>query len=90
MDADPSLDEVVELDHCSGVHAVEHDYMNLRIAAIFIILIGSTGGALFPVLARRSKWLHVPKSVFEYVSDNSIASLPRPLTDRVITVLPST
>ena len=68
MDHDHSLDGVVELDHCSSLHAVEHDYMNLRIAAIFIILIGATGGALFPVLARRSKWLHVPKSVFEYVA----------------------
>jgi zinc transporter 1/2/3 len=69
-DHDHSLDGAVELDHCSG-HAVEHDYMNLRIAAIFIILIGATGGALFPVLARRSKWLHVPKSVFECVAPRS-------------------
>lgn len=42
--------------------------LHLRIAAIFIILIGSSSGALFPVLAKRSSWLHVPKSVFEYVS----------------------
>ncbi|KAF4610702.1 hypothetical protein D9613_006917 [Agrocybe pediades] len=39
---------------------------NLRIVAIFVILIGSSAGALFPILARRSKWLHVPKSVFDF------------------------
>lgn len=39
----------------------------LRIASIFIILIGSTSGALFPVLANRSTWLHIPKPIFECV-----------------------
>ncbi|KDR80602.1 hypothetical protein GALMADRAFT_135736 [Galerina marginata CBS 339.88] len=38
----------------------------LRIASIFIIFIGSCSGALFPVLAKRSSWLHVPKSVFDF------------------------
>ncbi|KAH9926241.1 ZIP zinc/iron transport family [Epithele typhae] len=40
---------------------------SLRIAAIFIILATSLAGALFPVLARRTKWLskHVPQPVFE-------------------------
>lgn len=41
--------------------------IGLRVASIFIILVGSMSGALFPVLARRSKWLHVPKGVFESV-----------------------
>jgi zinc transporter 1/2/3 len=40
--------------------------LNLRIASIFVILIGSTSGALFPVLAKRSSWLHVPKSIFDF------------------------
>ena len=39
----------------------------LRIASVFIILVGSMSGALFPVLAKRSSWLHVPKPVFEFV-----------------------
>ena len=39
----------------------------LRIASVFIILAGSMAGALFPVLAKRSSWLHVPKLVFEFV-----------------------
>jgi hypothetical protein len=39
----------------------------LRIASVFIILVGSMAGALFPVLAKRSSWLHVPKLVFEFV-----------------------
>ncbi len=42
-------------------------FFGLRVASIFIILVGSTFGALFPVLAKNSSWLHVPKSVFEYV-----------------------
>ncbi|KZP30637.1 ZIP-like iron-zinc transporter [Athelia psychrophila] len=41
-------------------------YFQLRIASIFIILIGSTAGATFPVLAARSSWLHVPKGLFDF------------------------
>ncbi|KAG2092547.1 ZIP-like iron-zinc transporter [Suillus cothurnatus] len=41
-------------------------YPQLRIASVFVILIGSMSGALFPVLARRSSWLHVPKAVFNF------------------------
>jgi zinc transporter 1/2/3 len=41
-------------------------YPQLRIASVFVILIGSMTGALFPVLARRSSWLHVPKAVFDF------------------------
>ncbi|KAL1748195.1 Zinc/iron permease [Schizophyllum fasciatum] len=40
--------------------------MHLRIAAIFVILVGATGGALFPVLAKRSRWLTVPPSMFNF------------------------
>lgn len=47
----------------SGGGSDEH--FHLRIAAIFIILVGSMFGALFPILAKRSKWLNLPKSVFE-------------------------
>jgi hypothetical protein len=42
------------------------DLRGLRIASVFVILIGSGCGALFPVLAKRSSWLHVPTPVFEY------------------------
>ena len=40
----------------------------LRIASVFIVMIGSMSGALFPVLARRTRWLapRVPKGVFEF------------------------
>ena len=41
--------------------------LGLRVASVFIILVTSTFGALFPVLAKRSSWLHVPKPVFESV-----------------------
>ncbi|KAG5651620.1 hypothetical protein H0H81_008025 [Sphagnurus paluster] len=42
------------------------DFFGLRVASIFIILIGSCMGALFPVLAKRSSWLHVPKAIFDF------------------------
>jgi hypothetical protein len=45
-------------------------YTGLRIASIFIIMATSMFGALFPVLARRSKWLRVPTGVFKYVTDS--------------------
>ncbi|KAJ7767022.1 ZIP-like iron-zinc transporter [Mycena maculata] len=38
----------------------------LRVASVFIILLCGTSGALFPVLAKKSSWLHVPKMVFEF------------------------
>ncbi|KAI6018366.1 Zinc/iron permease [Pisolithus marmoratus] len=41
-------------------------YTGLRIASIFIIFAGSGFGALFPVLARRSSWLHVPAPLYEF------------------------
>jgi len=62
VDADHALDA---LDCGSGGGG--DTYLNLRIASIFIIMAGSLSGALFPVLAKRSTWLHVPKSVFECV-----------------------
>ncbi|KZT25203.1 ZIP-like iron-zinc transporter [Neolentinus lepideus HHB14362 ss-1] len=41
-------------------------YFGLRIASVFIIMACSTFGALFPVLARRTKWLNIPKPAFEF------------------------
>jgi len=41
-------------------------FFGLRVASVFIILIGSMSGALFPVLARRTKWLNVPLAVFDF------------------------
>ncbi|KAF5371422.1 hypothetical protein D9757_009999 [Collybiopsis confluens] len=40
--------------------------LGLRIASIFIIGLGSVFGALFPVLARRSKYFSIPKSLFDF------------------------
>jgi len=40
-------------------------HFGLRVGSIFIILIGSTFGALFPVLAKNSSWIRVPKAVYE-------------------------
>ncbi|KAJ7694650.1 ZIP-like iron-zinc transporter [Mycena rosella] len=41
-------------------------FLGLRVASVFIVLVCATSGTLFPVLARRSKWLHVPKGVFDF------------------------
>ncbi|KAH7907011.1 Zinc/iron permease [Hygrophoropsis aurantiaca] len=50
---------------CSAGGGAE-TYTNLRIASVFIIFASSSFGALFPVLARRTSWVHVPKGVFEF------------------------
>ncbi|KXN87518.1 Zinc-regulated transporter 2 [Leucoagaricus sp. SymC.cos] len=49
-----------------GLGGGDQSLLGLRIASIFIILVGSTSGALFPVVAKRSSWLHVPKSIFDF------------------------
>lgn len=51
---------------CGAVDAEDQQLMGLRIASIFIIGAGSTLGALFPVLARRSKFLKVPQALFDF------------------------
>ncbi|KAJ8694704.1 hypothetical protein PTI98_007356 [Pleurotus ostreatus] len=61
MDTDPVADEI----NCGSGGGAD-TLFGLRVASIFIILVGSTAGALFPVLARRSSWLHVPKSMFDF------------------------
>lgn len=43
-------------------------FFGLRVAAVFIIMFTSTSGAMFPVLAKRSTWLNVPKGLFECVN----------------------
>ncbi|CAK5267311.1 unnamed protein product [Mycena citricolor] len=50
---------------CSTV-ANTNAYFHLRVASVFIVLVCASSGALFPVLARRSTWLHVPKAVFDF------------------------
>ncbi|KAJ6480886.1 ZIP-like iron-zinc transporter [Mycena sanguinolenta] len=52
-------------DECISVNN-PNTYMQLRVASVFIVLVCATSGTLFPVLARRSKWLHVPKYVFNF------------------------
>ncbi|KAJ7078059.1 ZIP-like iron-zinc transporter [Mycena epipterygia] len=43
------------IPRCSPVGVAENtSYFGLRVAALFIIFVGSTAGALFPVLAKRS------------------------------------
>ncbi|KAF9443584.1 ZIP zinc/iron transport family [Macrolepiota fuliginosa MF-IS2] len=49
-----------------GTGGGDHSMFGLRVASIFIILVGSSFGALFPVVAKRSTWLRVPKSVFDF------------------------
>jgi len=44
------------------------DFLGLRIASVFIILIGSLAGALFPIVAKRSTMIKIPQILFEYVA----------------------
>ncbi|KAF9241833.1 ZIP-like iron-zinc transporter [Melanogaster broomeanus] len=43
-----------------------NSYTNLRIASVFIILVGSSFGAFFPVLARKTDRFRVPTAVFDF------------------------
>ncbi|KAJ7314413.1 ZIP-like iron-zinc transporter [Mycena albidolilacea] len=52
-------------DDCTTIRN-PNTYLHLRVASVFIVLVCATTGTLFPVLARRSKRLHVPKSVFDF------------------------
>ncbi|KAG9093133.1 hypothetical protein FRC06_011656, partial [Ceratobasidium sp. 370] len=42
----------------------EDTHLKMRIASIFIILVTSSAGALFPVIASRVKSMAVHKSIF--------------------------
>lgn len=58
-------------------------YTGLRIASLFIIWFGSSLGASFPIIARRSSFIHVPHSIFECVfSVLSYFSSYSPLANR--------
>ncbi|KDQ19003.1 hypothetical protein BOTBODRAFT_28478 [Botryobasidium botryosum FD-172 SS1] len=50
---------------CGAAHN-EETHFNLRVGAIFILLVTSGAGSLFPVLAARSKLLNVPVAIFEF------------------------
>ncbi|KAJ6545292.1 ZIP-like iron-zinc transporter [Mycena capillaripes] len=52
-------------DSCTTISNPD-TYLPLRVASVFIVLVCATAGTLFPVLAHRSMWLHVPKSVFDF------------------------
>ena len=58
-------DDASDVDCGSG--GGDDSSTSLRIASIFVILVGSAFGALFPVLSRRTKWLstRVPKKAFD-------------------------
>ncbi|KAJ4473600.1 Zinc/iron permease [Lentinula aciculospora] len=62
----PSLAIRDDADDCGSGGGAD-TFFGLRIASIFIILIGSMFGAVFPVIAMRySKYVQVPKGVFEF------------------------
>ncbi|KAJ4357562.1 low-affinity Zn(2+) transporter zrt2 [Didymosphaeria variabile] len=61
--AEEGADDEPSPGHCLG----NNDYdgrMGIRISSIFVILIGSLFGAVFPVFARRNRQLGVPESLF--------------------------
>ncbi|EJD07290.1 ZIP zinc/iron transport family [Fomitiporia mediterranea MF3/22] len=63
--SDPTAD--ASQDECSGNPDNADTFLHLRIASIFIILVCSSLGTLFPVIARRSRLRNViPKSAFDF------------------------
>lgn len=52
-------------DTCGSVHRGHDKYHNLRIGAIFVILVTSLAGTLSPILAKRT-W-RVPTPAFDFV-----------------------
>jgi zinc transporter 1/2/3 len=54
-----------DADACAPTNAA--DNLGLRVASIFVIGAGGMAGALFPVLARRSRFLRVPTALFKCV-----------------------
>ncbi|RPB16463.1 ZIP zinc/iron transport family, partial [Morchella conica CCBAS932] len=64
-ETDPAAEEEVEevAPACGGANAYD-GRMGLRISAVFVILVGSTFGALFPVIAKQHPGLKVPDWAF--------------------------
>ncbi|KAG1764804.1 ZIP-like iron-zinc transporter [Suillus occidentalis] len=52
-------------------------YAQLRIASIFIVGVGSMGGAMFPVLAKRTNWLRIA-TAFIHLLSPAISELSSP------------
>ncbi|KAF8748374.1 ZIP Zinc transporter [Rhizoctonia solani] len=63
--AHPSTLHVVEEAASCGNAENEDTYFGLRVASLFIILVTSTLGAVFPILASRLRFLNIHKSIFE-------------------------
>ncbi|KAH7335131.1 ZIP-like iron-zinc transporter [Rhizoctonia solani] len=61
----PNILHVVEEAASCGNSENEDTHFGLRVASLFIILVTSTLGAVFPILASRLRFLKVHKSVFE-------------------------
>ncbi|CZR68505.1 related to low affininty zinc transporter [Phialocephala subalpina] len=50
---------------CGGGGAKQDDYdLPLHVAALFLVLLKSIGGAGFPVVAKRVSWLKIPPKIF--------------------------
>ncbi|KAJ7627119.1 Zinc/iron permease [Roridomyces roridus] len=60
------LEKTIILTNTGRQVIVLDTLLGLRIGSVFIILFCAAAGTLFPVLARRSKWLKVPKFVFDF------------------------
>ncbi|CAE6463165.1 unnamed protein product [Rhizoctonia solani] len=63
--AHPNILHVVEEAASCGNAENEDTHFGLRVASLFIILVTSSLGAVFPILASRLRFLNVHKSIFE-------------------------
>ncbi|KAF8518935.1 ZIP-like iron-zinc transporter [Hysterangium stoloniferum] len=59
------LFSIADTDSCGSVNN-QVDLLGLRVGAIFIILVTSLFGTLFPILARRSKFIRLPPIAFDF------------------------
>jgi len=60
----PTVELQEDVLQCGSVQN-ETTFFGLRVASIFVILVTSSFGALFPVIAKRNPWLAVPKSAYK-------------------------
>ena len=75
-------DTIAREDTATCGDGTSSEDLPLRIASIFVILVGASFGSLFPVLSRRTKYLRsrIPKGMFDtakYFGSGVIVSHPQ-------------
>jgi hypothetical protein len=66
--APPLLNIMSSTQQNCGSGGGDDRFFGLRVASVFIILIGSAFGAFFPIISARTKWLSIPPWLYKYGS----------------------